>query len=89
MLITEHVTLEFEKLNLQSLYWCLDNSVEMVEKGDEYGKRFEGIYLVGDDDKNGQEHGSCCEINKFRVAKHETTVLSSCRSTMPAATWKK
>jgi hypothetical protein len=49
----------------------------MVEKGDAYGKRLEGRYLVGDDDKNGQEHGSCTEINKCRVAKHEITVRSS------------
>jgi len=49
----------------------------MVEKGDVYGKRFEGRYLVGDDDKNGQEQRSCSEINKLRVAKHETTVPSS------------
>jgi len=33
--------------------------------------------LLGDDDKNGQEHGSCTEINKCRVAKHEITVRSS------------
>jgi len=48
----------------------------MVEKDDVYGERFEGRCLVGDD-KNGQEHGSSPEINKFSVGKHETTFPSS------------
>jgi len=41
----------------------------MVEKGDAHGKCLEGRYLVGDNDKNGQEHGSCTETETFRVAK--------------------
>ena len=55
----------------------MGNSVEIVEKGGVSGKRLEGRYLVGGDDKNGQEHGSCTESNEFRVAKHQITVRSS------------
>jgi hypothetical protein len=35
-----------------------------------------GRYFVGDDGSNVKGHGSCTEINKFRVARHELTVRS-------------
>ena len=63
------------------MFFFLDNSFEIFEKDDGCGKCLEGRYFVGDDDNNGQEHGSCTEITKTSCRKAQT--VRSSLSVMP------